>query len=258
MGTSSNKWKAVYATSFVGDGASLTNLATANLTGTIADANLKEISSAGKTYGSTSAQTPSFDGTFLVPYITVDKYGRVTGGNTASVALPKYDVVTASKAGLMSSDMLATLNKINVNAEVNQNAFSQLKVGTTTYDAPSKSSVATFAGKNLAITLDNAGKITYELTAGGIKEALGDTAATETYVSESIAALVGSAPTTLDTLGKLAAALKSNPDVVKVLEDSIATKVSKAGDTMTNKLTISAGGLAVTGASTFANKVTLS
>lgn len=190
--------------------------------------------------------------------MTVDKYGRVTSGGTSSVALPKYSAVTTSADGLMTSAMLTKLNGIAAGAEVNQNAFSQLKVGTTTYDAPSKSSVATFAGKNLAITLDNAGKITYELTAGGIKEALGDTAATETYVSESIAALVGSAPTTLDTLGKLAAALKSNPDVVKVLEDSIATKVSKAGDTMTNKLTISAGGLAVTGASTFANKVTLS
>lgn len=47
------------------------------------------------------------------------------------------------------------------------------------------------------------------------------------YVDRQIAALVGAAPETLDTLEELAAAFKENADVVKTLEDAIVTKVAK-------------------------------
>ena len=47
------------------------------------------------------------------------------------------------------------------------------------------------------------------------------------YTDDEIAALVGAAPGTLDTLEKLADALKDNPDIVELLEESIATKADK-------------------------------
>lgn len=44
------------------------------------------------------------------------------------------------------------------------------------------------------------------------------------YVDQEVAALVNSAPETLDTLGELATALQENQEVVEVLNDAIATK----------------------------------
>ena len=47
------------------------------------------------------------------------------------------------------------------------------------------------------------------------------------YTDDEIAALVGAAPDALDTLEELANALKNNPDIVELLEESIATKADK-------------------------------
>lgn len=46
------------------------------------------------------------------------------------------------------------------------------------------------------------------------------------YVDNEVAALVNSAPETLDTLGELAAALQENEEVVNVLDKAITTKYS--------------------------------
>ena len=62
---------------------------------------------------------------------------------------------------------------------------------------------------------------------------------TAAQVSASIAALVDSAPGTLDTLNELAAALGDDPNFATTVTNAIAGKVSKSGDTMTGDLTIS-------------------
>lgn len=46
------------------------------------------------------------------------------------------------------------------------------------------------------------------------------------YVDTEVAALVNSAPETLDTLGELAAAFQENEEVVDILNEAIATKYS--------------------------------
>ncbi len=51
--------------------------------------------------------------------------------------------------------------------------------------------------------------------------------ADKSYVDESIANLIGSAPETLDTLGELATALQENEEVVEVLNNAIVTKADK-------------------------------
>lgn len=51
--------------------------------------------------------------------------------------------------------------------------------------------------------------------------------------------LVDSAPSTLDTLNELAAALGDDPNFATTVTNNIATKVSKAGDTMAGLLTLS-------------------
>lgn len=65
----------------------------------------------------------------------------------------------------------------------------------------------------------------------GQYDASGAAAAAETaaksYADEKIAALVGTAPETMDTLQELAAALQNNPDVVASLNEAVANKVDK-------------------------------
>ena len=51
--------------------------------------------------------------------------------------------------------------------------------------------------------------------------------ADKSYVDESVTNLIGSAPETLDTLGKLATAFQENDEVVQVLNNAIATKADK-------------------------------
>lgn len=54
----------------------------------------------------------------------------------------------------------------------------------------------------------------------------------EDYVDNQVAALVNSAPETLDTLGELAAAFEENKEVVEALDASITNKQDKVSDTL--------------------------
>ena len=65
---------------------------------------------------------------------------------------------------------------------------------------------------------------------------------TAAQVASTISALVDSAPSTLDTLNELAAALGDDPNFATTVTNNIATKVSKSGDTMTGSLTINSSG----------------
>lgn len=61
---------------------------------------------------------------------------------------------------------------------------------------------------------------------------------TAAQVATAISGLVDSAPTTLDTLNELAAALGDDPNFATTVSNSIGTKVAKAGDTMTGTLVV--------------------
>lgn len=69
-------------------------------------------------------------------------------------------------------------------------------------------------------------------------------AATKQYVdgvaTAAVAALIDSAPATLDTLNELAAALGDDPSFATTVTTAIAAKVAKAGDTMTGPLVLPA------------------
>lgn len=64
-------------------------------------------------------------------------------------------------------------------------------------------------------------------------------AATKIYVDTAVAGIVDAAPSTLDTLNELAAALGDDANFATTVSTSIGTKVSKSGDTMTGALTLS-------------------
>jgi len=64
--------------------------------------------------------------------------------------------------------------------------------------------------------------------------------ATEGYVTTAVANLVDAAPSTLDTLNELAAALGDDPNFATTVTNSIATKLPLAGGTLTGNLIVNA------------------
>lgn len=83
--------------------------------------------------------------------------GAVTGtwdGSAAkTVNIPTYSNASTSSAGLMSTSDKSKLNGIASGAEVNQNAFSNVVVGSTTIAADSKTDTLTLtAGSNITLT----------------------------------------------------------------------------------------------------------
>lgn len=82
-----------------------------------------------------------------------------SSGIATSITIPDndttYEEATTSAAGLMSSSDKSKLNGISAGAEVNQNAFGNVKVGSTTLAADSKTDTLTVtAGSNITLTPD--------------------------------------------------------------------------------------------------------
>lgn len=97
-------------------------------------------------------------------------------GYTPPTTNTTYDNATTSAAGLMSSDDKTKLNGIATGAEVNQNAFSNIKVGSTTVAADAKTDTVEFVGSNITITPDATNdKVTFSLTSSNVTTALGYT-----------------------------------------------------------------------------------
>lgn len=106
--------------------------------------------------GDTNNQAPGFGGTFKVTSATVDVYGHTTTLADHTVTIPS-SVATTSANGLMSSADKSKLDNVAPGAEVNQNAFSNVKVGSTTISADSKTDTLTLtAGNNITLTPDAA------------------------------------------------------------------------------------------------------
>ena len=87
--------------------------------------------------------------------ITYTKGDGSTGTITTQDTNTTYDPATTSANGLMSKEDKTKLNGIATGAEVNQNAFSNIVVGSTTVVADNKTDTLTIvAGKNMTITAD--------------------------------------------------------------------------------------------------------
>ena len=66
---------------------------------------LASLHSANATIGSSSAQTLAYSGTFTIPYVTRDTYGRVTGGGTRTITMPATP--SGGTADIVSTDSVS-------------------------------------------------------------------------------------------------------------------------------------------------------
>lgn len=79
--------------------------------------------------------------------------GTWNGSAAKTVNIPTYSNASTSSAGLMSASDKSKLNGIASGAEVNQNAFSNVVVGSTTIAADNKTDTLTLtAGSNITLT----------------------------------------------------------------------------------------------------------
>ena len=92
-----------------------------------------------------------------------------------------YSEATQNTSGLMSTEDKKKLDNIATGAEVNQNAFSSVVVGSTTIAADSKTDALILEGNNVTITPDATNdKVTIGITKDNVTSALGYTPPTFT------------------------------------------------------------------------------
>lgn len=98
-------------------------------------------------------------------------------GIVADGTATNFPVASTSNSGLMSKADKTKLNGVATGAEVNQNAFSNVVVGSTTVAADAKTDSLTLAGSNVTLTPDaTSDKVTIGITAANVTTALGNTA----------------------------------------------------------------------------------
>lgn len=108
----------------------------------------------------------------IIPKVEYESKSLNDSGSigTLKVGNESYDInitkVTTTAPGLMSKDDKIKLDGIASGAEVNQNAFSNIKIGNTTISADNKTDSLTFvAGNNITLTPDSTNdKITIQAT----------------------------------------------------------------------------------------------
>lgn len=158
---------------------------------------------------------------------TID--GTVIGGSSAAAITGTNITATVGLSGTLTGNVTGNITG-NVTGNVTGNLTGNVTGNVTASSGSSSFNDVTING-SLNMNSGSAGTVT-----GLSAPVNGTDAATKTYVDTSISNLIDTAPGTLDTLNELAAALGDDPNFATTVTNSIATKVSKAGDTMSGAL----------------------
>ena len=117
-------------------------------------------------------------------FATKEGVSKQLGNHTVKSDVPEnavftdttYSEATQDTSGLMSTEDKKKLDGITSGAEVNQNAFSSVVVGSTTIAADSKTVALILEGNNVTITPDATNdKVTIGITKDNVTSALGYT-----------------------------------------------------------------------------------
>lgn len=154
-----------------------------------------------------------------------------TANNTATQATQAVN--TANAASLRAEDAIATANAAKAESAAAKNTAAQAETtanasNATATSANNTASEAKRIAQN-ALDLVTEGQGSQVIVNGVAVDTFNaDTKADLDYVDRQIAALIGAAPETLDTLEEVAKAIKENETVVDALNAAIGTKANKA------------------------------
>ena len=187
---------------------------------TLATADINGGSIDGSTIGASSASTGAFTTLTSSGGITGNVTGNLTGNVTGNVTGDVTGNVTGNLTGNVTAGSgTSTFTNVTIDGTLNMNA------GTSA-------------------TIQNLTAPTNDLDA-----------ATKKYVDDEISTLIGDAGAGLDTLGELADALNDDDDFSTTVTNSIATKLPKAGGTMTGAIAMSTNKITGAGDPTSAQDV---
>lgn len=163
--------------------------------------------------------------------MAVIKYKDANGNY---VALTNYTVQPITPVQSTGSSTTEIMSQKAVTTELNKKAnssdvYTKTEAGNTFLGKTAKASSAGSADSATKATQDASGNV---ITSTYATKTEVNTAKTEakSYTDTKIANLVNGAPTTLDTLDEIAAALKDNAGIVDVLNQSIGSKQNTISD----------------------------
>jgi hypothetical protein len=168
---------------------------------------------------------------------TLNELAAAVGDDANFFATVNTNIATAKTEAISaaSADATTKANTAKSGAEA-----------TAAADATTKANAAQAAAE---LTASNANSSLYTTVTGDIATAKSEAiSSANAYTDAEVAALVGQAPGTLDTLNELAAALQDNPDIISDLQDIAAGKQDEL--TAGANIDITGATISVTGLST--------
>jgi hypothetical protein len=206
------------------------------------------------------------NGDFAAGEITANLIGDVTGNADTATALETSRTIELTGDVTGSVGFNGTSN-VQISTTLNGSFATDAEVATAKGEAidaaeaytDGRETAITTAYESYADQAETDAKAYTDTREGAITTAYqsyADTAeadaitAANSYTDDEIAALVNGAPELLDTLNELAAAIGDDENFAANLATSVGEKVSKAGDTMTGLLVLSADPSANLGAAT--------
>jgi len=203
--------------------------------GTVDAAVIGASTAAAGTFTSLTANTSLVAATADINAGTID--GAVIGGSSAQAITGTTVTATVGFVGGLTGAVTGNTEGTHTGAVVG-NVTGNLTGNVTASTGTSSFNDVTING-GLNMNAGTAATITNLTSPTNANDA-----ATKSYVDTSISNLVASAPSTLDTLNEIAAALGNDASLSTTLTNSIATKLALAGGTMsgaiamgTNKIT---------------------
>jgi len=170
-----------------------------------------------------------------------DNFVTLTGSET----LTNKTITSPTVTGLFLNDSSIVFE--GSSADVNETTLTVTNpTADRTITLPDATGTVTLDGVASTLTSKTitSGTLGSDLAAGGFKvtglatPSANTDAATKAYVDTQVSNLVDAAPGALDTLNELAAAINDDASFSTTVTNSIATKVSKAGDSMTGALSM--------------------